>query len=550
MAKITALDVAEQLSGEEHLPIVQGATTKRATMAAFRDLITPFLQYWYKGDRGFTGPANSTYPSMAAIAAADITNLSAIYAPADGAAATTYTWTEGNFTGRSDVIASSTVPIAEGAWVPQGADGIRVDLGTLYASAQDALRGVAKGDLALYSGDIDARIYAAVANGARDLLIPAGEFRMTTAVYALPSHTTIRGAGDGSFDENGASQAKPGTATKIIMDSPAASFAFQRSESLTVENLWLHMVNGDRRGAIYSNYERVVNGTVRRVAVTGDPVTVPFSNSFTFETREGIDGLLLEDVTSVKATRMGIEILNQDYGLVPRPYVWGVELRRPRIILPTFQAISLDGFIFRALIDQAYINGGAHTAFENIEAQDTTILNPRTKNVTGSMVALTNVREMRGFLIKGLRAHSTDPTNPTAHSAVMVFQGSAVAAVVEDCEFAGFVFIQDAKDLQIRRSTIRSRERTIYAQNCAGLSIDGCDLTTASDDVWMPVINLYDSRSTRVSIRENKLRLRGSANGSAPFVRAFDAPTPDILINNTLDRGGPLILDTGAVFHG
>jgi len=44
MAKITALAIADQLTGDEHLPIVQGLATKRVTMRAFRDLITPFLQ--------------------------------------------------------------------------------------------------------------------------------------------------------------------------------------------------------------------------------------------------------------------------------------------------------------------------------------------------------------------------------------------------------------------------------------------------------------------------------------------------------------------------
>lgn len=74
MAKITALDVADQLTGDEHLPIVQGTDTKRTTLAAFRDLITPFLQNWYKGDRGDTGPANSTYFSDQSLKSALRTN--------------------------------------------------------------------------------------------------------------------------------------------------------------------------------------------------------------------------------------------------------------------------------------------------------------------------------------------------------------------------------------------------------------------------------------------------------------------------------------------
>ena len=51
MAKITALPETDALTGDEFLPIVQGRETKRTTMTAFRALITPFLQNWYKGAR-------------------------------------------------------------------------------------------------------------------------------------------------------------------------------------------------------------------------------------------------------------------------------------------------------------------------------------------------------------------------------------------------------------------------------------------------------------------------------------------------------------------
>lgn len=52
MAKITALPVAEEIVGIEHLPIVQDGTTKRMPMAALRENITPYLQNWYKGEPG------------------------------------------------------------------------------------------------------------------------------------------------------------------------------------------------------------------------------------------------------------------------------------------------------------------------------------------------------------------------------------------------------------------------------------------------------------------------------------------------------------------
>ncbi len=77
--------------------------------------------------QGNTGPANSTYPSLASLAAGPTTNQSAILAPSEGSGLTgaTYTWKAGNYTGRNDVIASTwlnpatgvVVPISQGAWV-------------------------------------------------------------------------------------------------------------------------------------------------------------------------------------------------------------------------------------------------------------------------------------------------------------------------------------------------------------------------------------------------------------------------------------------------
>lgn len=79
MAKITELEPALALDGSEELPIVQNRRSKRVTMTAFRSLIIPFLQNWYKGDRGDPGgdasqvglfaeiPAMTIAPSINAI---------------------------------------------------------------------------------------------------------------------------------------------------------------------------------------------------------------------------------------------------------------------------------------------------------------------------------------------------------------------------------------------------------------------------------------------------------------------------------------------------
>jgi hypothetical protein len=111
MAKITALPVAGALDGTEHLPVVQGANTKRATLAAFRDLIIPFVQNYYKGDKGDTGASENTYNSYAALQASDPTRDSA------------------RLVGDIDVPPRPDGPYNNptrtiGGWVPQGAAGI------------------------------------------------------------------------------------------------------------------------------------------------------------------------------------------------------------------------------------------------------------------------------------------------------------------------------------------------------------------------------------------------------------------------------------------
>ncbi len=100
MAKITALPTADQLTGEEHLPIVQGLVTKRVTMSAFRALITPFLQNWYKGDTGGTGPANSSFPALEPMKSAPFSNRSFLLATSNLAGF--YAAIDGDYSGDID----------------------------------------------------------------------------------------------------------------------------------------------------------------------------------------------------------------------------------------------------------------------------------------------------------------------------------------------------------------------------------------------------------------------------------------------------------------
>ena len=124
MAEITALDEALMLTGDEHLPIVQGNDTKRATMGSFRDLIVPFLQYWYKGETGDAGPAAAFRRNLVALKAAAITDGKSDF---DGS---TWFWREGDYSTTPNsqidrtVVKANSTALSVGAWVRQAADAI------------------------------------------------------------------------------------------------------------------------------------------------------------------------------------------------------------------------------------------------------------------------------------------------------------------------------------------------------------------------------------------------------------------------------------------
>lgn len=136
MAKITALPAVDEITGDEFLPVVQRGATKRTTMSALRALIVPYLQSWYKGDTGATGPAQSTYTTLPALRAAAVTNRSYNFAPGaddtSGFPAAPYYYTPGDFSGadyaadfaRGAKVALDAVPLSTGALVRQRADGV------------------------------------------------------------------------------------------------------------------------------------------------------------------------------------------------------------------------------------------------------------------------------------------------------------------------------------------------------------------------------------------------------------------------------------------
>lgn len=96
--------------------------TRRSTLAALAGGVAPFLQNWYKGDRGTTGPANNTYFDLASFKAqpssngkATLVGLGEYYFETANAP---YTADDVN------TVKADDTPLSTGAWVRQGADKI------------------------------------------------------------------------------------------------------------------------------------------------------------------------------------------------------------------------------------------------------------------------------------------------------------------------------------------------------------------------------------------------------------------------------------------
>lgn len=121
MAKITALENVDEITGDELIPIVQAGRTKRSTMAALRDIITPYLQNWYKGDRGETGLAANTFTDLAAFKSAPTDQFkSAQLVGISGIADGTFHFETANAPyadDGTDTIKADDTDLSVGAWV-------------------------------------------------------------------------------------------------------------------------------------------------------------------------------------------------------------------------------------------------------------------------------------------------------------------------------------------------------------------------------------------------------------------------------------------------
>ena len=135
------------------------------------------------GVDGAPGASDNTYTSLTAFKASDISRKTASLVGAPGVADGRFNWTPGNFTGRADdqnVVASGNAPLSDGAWVRQGANGIRLTQG---GNVADAIKHFtpqmfgAKGDgVTNDTAAFDAAAQAINAAGGGTLLIPPGTY--------------------------------------------------------------------------------------------------------------------------------------------------------------------------------------------------------------------------------------------------------------------------------------------------------------------------------------------------------------------------------------
>ena len=173
------------------------------------DAIDPYVPgQALKGDAGPTGPANSTYTTLAALKAAAVTNVSYIFAPPSGsdggAAAGTFLYQTAGAPYTADgvnVVKLNGVPLTTGALVRQGTVSVNFDgrsadakLREVFSVTDARFAGGAKADGTTdnYAAIVTADIAAAAAG--KELFWPAG----TYATRQIPdARASWRGEGVG-----------------------------------------------------------------------------------------------------------------------------------------------------------------------------------------------------------------------------------------------------------------------------------------------------------------------------------------------------------------
>ncbi|RDE04684.1 hypothetical protein [Sphingomonas aracearum] len=288
MAKISTMPIAEDLAGGEILPVVQGGTAKRMTLAVLRSAIVPYLQAWYKGDQGDTGPANSTYTRLAALQAAPVTNRSYHFAPdaadTSGFPAAPYFYKLGDFSGvqyaadfvSGDKVKLTAVPLATGALVRQNANSVsyrQISAGTALdritgSSQLDAFIAGLRGEYAEDATTILEQLFAQSASDHRDVAghahLPRGQYSQTRS-FKMPNSAVLSGDGP--------------RATKL-------------QSYVDGNRAFPLLTNADSGGALFQ--------TIRQIALWGGTA------GYHIDATGGCDDIRFQDVTFFGQTQAGI----------------------------------------------------------------------------------------------------------------------------------------------------------------------------------------------------------------------------------------------------
>lgn len=188
-------------------------------MSAFRDLITPFLQYWYKGDTGDTGTSDNTYTpengGLAAFKASDITRATASLVGIPDVPDQRVYWSPGDHsTTRAEdldvsVFKADSTPLSQGAWVRQGASGVRlaqggnVDDAIQYVTPQMFMTVAQKLSVAFGIAllDVTKAIQTAIDTG-RPVRVPKGKYKISKTLLCDPGLIFEGDGGVANYDES------------------------------------------------------------------------------------------------------------------------------------------------------------------------------------------------------------------------------------------------------------------------------------------------------------------------------------------------------------
>lgn len=204
-----------------------------------------------EGEKGDTGPANSTYTTLAGLKAAAVSNASYIFAPPSGsdggAAAGTFLYQTAGAPYTADnanIIKLDAVPLTIGALVRQAAAGVNFDGRSVNAkllenaSVTDArFAGGAKMD----GVTDDSAAFIAALSAARNIYVPPG--RTYVRNVKVPSGRRIYGAGKSAWEPYTGTEKPAIYLTEVVVDGTDA-FDCRNTNSVTIEGMGFASKNG------------------------------------------------------------------------------------------------------------------------------------------------------------------------------------------------------------------------------------------------------------------------------------------------------------------